>query len=877
MIKNIGVIVENKNIIIDGYSIAKSLVQNETDHDGKGSDPIIKKFIDNIRAGISQYSPEKALVLMPPSGVFKDAQNNAIHRIISKLGISQITVDDNTVGPTISYLTRLMAGEGQIVISSSSLSVAQCIGEDVSYHKFGEPNEISTSDFKKMTGIGPDKIPELIAMIGDKDLNISGIIGSGTAVDWIKKYGSVQGISDNSGLLSRGMRDLFVESFEKINDQLRKSTFDSNDYNAVQCEIELTSRLKIDTNALYREYIDNKLFDWLPDELREKYTPKTNFDSDTTYTHFIKSESELIGFSQEIEKTKSCSIYIDEGVMGGASISIKQGESWFIPFDDKELSSGKEFIKDLLEREDVKKVTHGGRDLYLWALKNNCTINTLLSDSAILAYCIDTRESEKSITYLSKTHLNMDIRGGNSVKRTPENIEMVAGINGEISDAIWQVNRHLYKSATNDGVARVVFEKIERPLIGTLARMDYEGILLDIDNLKLLKKNMNSSLKEIENKINTICGGREINIGSPDQVSEFLYDILKLPKLKMTEKGKASTSEEALLMLSEKHDAPALIIEHRKTSKLLSSYVLSLLNKANKETGRVHTKMMQNVAVTSRLSSREPNLQAIPIKSQEGKKIRQSFISDDNNYLLAADYSQVELRVLAHLSGDLGLIEAFNRGDDIHRATAATVFGVKPEDVTGEQRRSVKSINFGLIYGLSSYGLSQKLGVSKVEAQAYIDKYFETYPMVKVFLDKTLDQARKNGFVTTISGRKILTPNINSSSNSVRASAERSAVNAPMQGSASDIIKLAMIKLESELIKNNLNAKILLQVHDELVIEVSKQDVRKVHDMTKDVMENILKLNVPLIVDADIGKNWEQSHSLDKENDKIEETVTFDA
>jgi DNA polymerase-1 len=869
--------VEKKNIIIDGYSIAKSLVQNESDHDGKGSDPVIKKFIDNIRAAISRYSPERALVLMPPSDVFKDAQNNAIHRIISKLGISQITVDDNTVGPTISYLTRLLAGEGQLVISSSSLAVAQCIGEGVSFHKFGEANELSLSDFKDITGISAKKIPELIAMIGDKDLNIPGIIGSGTAIDWIKKYGSIQGISDNSESLARGMRFLFTESFDKINEQLIKSRFDSNDYNAVQSEIELTSRLKIDTGALYREYVDNKLFDWLPEELREKYTPKTNFDSETTYTHFIKTESELINFKQEMEKTKSCSVYIDEGVMGGVSISIKQGESWFIPFDNKILSSGKDFAKDLLERKDIKKVSHGGRDLYLWALKNNGEINSLMSDSAILAYCIDTRESERSISDLSKKHLNMEIRGGNSIKRTPENIDIVAGINGEISDAIWQVNRNLYKSASNDGVARVVFEKIERPLIGTLARMDYEGILLDVNNLEFLKINMSSRLKYIENKINSICGGREINISSPDQVSEFLYDILKLPKLKMTEKGKASTSEEALLMLSENHEAPALIIEHRKTSKLLSSYVSSLLNKVNKDTGRVHTKMMQNVAVTSRLSSREPNLQAIPIKSQDGKKIRQSFISPENKYLLAADYSQVELRILAHLSGDFGLIAAFNRGDDIHRATAAKVFGVKHEDVTGEQRRSVKSINFGLIYGLSSHGLSKKLNVSKIEAQAYIDKYFETYPMVKTFLEKTLQDARKNGYVTTISGRKILTPNINSNSKQIRASAERSAINAPMQGSASDIIKLAMIKLESEFIKNNLDAKILLQVHDELVIEVSKQDVRKVNDMTKDIMENIIKLNVPLIVDTDIGHNWEQSHSLDKENDTEEDYLKLGA
>lgn len=874
----------SKSIIIDGFSIANHLISIKQSKDGKSFDPLVKDFIEHIRGQVTKHNPSKAIIAMPPVGVMQDYPYAAIQRIISALGLRQVTVEQSSVGPTISVLARQLAGEGQcVVVSGRSLSLSQLLSPDVFFQRFGDDNLLDEERLSQMIGLSSKQIPDLIAMIGDQDMALPSLIGSNTAISWLRNHGSLQGIMDNADQLPRAMRNELTKHAAEMQDRLFKASFANNEYEAIDIDLNSIDRQRIDSNNLYREYIDNKLFDWLPDDLRQKYTPKTSMGSETTYTKIVNNSSMMGDLMEKIELKKSCSVVINDRKPEGMAVSFQEGESWYIPLDSSFSSNwGMEAAKHILESEKIRKVTHNARDIYLWSLKRNIENNAILSDSAVLAYTIDSNESEKSLSELTQSHLNLAIRRDSQIyskskkKNSDEDMQSIAGFNGEKADAMWRLNRCLYKKATEDGAARLVFEKYERPLIGVLARMEDKGFRIDTGSLNEIGASMGARISEIIEKIKSVSGVY-VNLNTPAKVADLLYEVLKLPILKRTGKGKPSTSEEALLLLSEKHEVPKLIMEYRSLSKLSSTYVDGLTNKVNSYTGRVHSTFMQNVAITGRLSNRDPNLQNIPIRSEQGRKIRRAFIPDNSDkYILAADYSQVELRILAHLSGDPGLVKAFNQGMDIHRATAADVFGVKPEDVTGEQRRSVKSINFGIVYGLSAHGLAKKLDVSVSEAKGYIQKYFDKYPGVKAFLDNTIKQAKKNGYVTTISGRKIYTPNINSEIKSLRASAERAAQNYPMQGSASDIIKLAMIEVEKELKKAGLGADMLLQVHDELVFEVEKSDVKQTHDIVKRVMESVVSLSVPLTVEADIGKNWEQSHSIDAKEHEEDLDVVLD-
>jgi len=438
-------------------------------------------------------------------------------------------------------------------------------------------------------------------------------------------------------------------------------------------------------------------------------------------------------------------------------------------------------------------------------------------------------------------------------------IEQAAPYAAEDAEVTLRLHQELWPRLEGEQQQEKLFREIEMPLLEVLSRVERNGVAIDVAMLQQQGQELAKSIMDIEQEAFREAGD-QFNLSSPKQIQAILYEQQGLPVLKKTPKGQPSTAEGVLQELAQDYRLPQLILQHRSMSKLKSTYTDKLPQQINSRTGRVHTSYHQAVAVTGRLSSSDPNLQNIPIRTKEGRRIRQAFVAGDGNILVAADYSQIELRIMAHLSGDSGLLTAFREGMDVHSATAAEVFAVNPEQVSIEQRRSAKAINFGLIYGMSAFGLAKQLGISRGAAQNYVDLYFDRYPGVKQYMDKTQEKAREQGYVETLFGRRLYLPEINSKNGQRRQYAERTAINAPMQGTAADIIKRAMISVDNVLLEQDLSAKMIMQVHDELVFEVETDKLGQLVSMVRKKMESAAVLDVPLIVDVDSGPNWDDAH-----------------
>jgi DNA polymerase-1 len=450
-------------------------------------------------------------------------------------------------------------------------------------------------------------------------------------------------------------------------------------------------------------------------------------------------------------------------------------------------------------------------------------------------------------------------KGAKQIGFNQVSIETAAEYSAEDADVTLQLHRHLWAELCKIPTLRTLYETIEQPLVPVLLRMEHHGVLIDRKMLQTQSQELAKRMLEVVGLANKEAGG-PFNIDSPKQLQEILFSKLQLPVLRKTPTGQPSTAEDVLEELAESYALPKLVMEYRGLAKLKSTYTDTLPDQINARTGRVHTSYHQAVAATGRLSSTDPNLQNIPIRTPEGRRIRQAFIAPPGHKLVAADYSQIELRIMAHLSGDAGLLQAFAADKDIHQATAGEVFGMPLAEVTSDQRRSAKAINFGLIYGMSAFGLAKQLGIDRGSAQKYVDLYFERYPGVKEFMDRTRRQAKAAGYVETVYGRRLYLPDINSKDRARQQYAERSAINAPMQGTAADIIKRAMIDVDRWLLADKVPARIIMQVHDELVLEVEVSAIDTVTDELRKRMSSAAELRVPLKVDAGIGDNWDEAH-----------------
>jgi DNA polymerase-1 len=753
-------------------------------------------------------------------------------------------------------------------------------------------------------GIPPNLIVDYLTLVGDPVDNVPGVakVGPTTAVKWLKHYGSLDNIIAHAG-----------EIKGKVGENLRAALPQlptSRELLIIKCDVPLAvsvtdlKRRSPELETLREWYTRLEFKGWLA-ELDRHVTSDKNNNPPVTYRDVLMSreagrrerptaqslqhatyrtlfsEAELEVWLTKLEQSPLICMSVQTGTVDymqaeivGLSFALPE-EAVYIPLGHIYADAPRQLpLNEVLERlrpllEDAARPKLGHDLKYAMCVLHNhgITLAGLRYDSMLESYVLDstaTRHDLDSLAYkyLGGRRSNFEEFAGKGAKQLSYNqipIEQAAAHAAEDATLTLRLHETLWPRITALPGLHKLFTEIEMPLAVVLARMQLNGVRIDAAMLHRQSQELAARLQELERQAHDVAG-QPFNLGSPLQIQEILYDKMGLPVLQKTPKGQPSTAEAVLQELALDYALPKLILEHRALSKLKSTYTDTLPEQINPRTGRVHTWYHQAVAATGRLSSSDPNLQNIPIRTQEGRRIRQAFVAASGYKILAADYSQIELRIMAHLSGDTGLIRAFAEAADIHQITAAEVFGVPLAEVSTEQRRSAKAINFGLIYGMSSFGLARQLGVDRAAAQDYIDRYFRRYPGVQAFMDSTRIQARKLGYVETLFGRRLYLPEINVSNAQRRQYAERTAINAPMQGTAADIIKLAMLSVQAWLDREALDAKMIMQVHDELVFEVAEQALEQAKEHIRRLMSEVAKLSVPLVVDIGLGNNWDEAH-----------------
>jgi DNA polymerase I len=728
---------------------------------------------------------------------------------------------------------------------------------------------------KEIYGVEPDKVTDIMALMGDATDNIPGVkgIGEKSAIELMGEFGSLEGLYKNiDKVKSAAKKKILTEGKESAYLSKELATVDIDvpieiDFKELEMkepdqarllelykELEFKSLLKelTPTKKLKSEYIlvdDEKAFNALIDGL--KRSKEFVFDTETTSEDPVLAKLAGISFSWK----EGAAYYV--GVSEGAGQEKKL---------DVESVIGR--VKDIFEDDSIKKTGQNVKYDYIVLANYGVHVKGIIFDTMVASYLLNPSKPNHGLDDISFEYLNHKMttpiqdligKGKSAITMDRVDVKKVSDYSCEDSDVTFRLKTILEKDVSQKGLDELLYN-VEMPLVEVLAEMEMNGVSIDKEYLADLSKEMNGKLIKLTKKIYELAG-EEFNINSPKQLSVILFEKMKLPVIRRTKTG-ISTDEEVLTKLALSHPLPEKLLEYRELSKLKSTYVDSLPDLINPATNRVHTSYNQTVTATGRLSSSGPNLQNIPIRTEEGKRIRKAFIaSDKNNILLSADYSQIELRILAHLSGDKNLIKAFEEGSDIHAYTASLVFGVKEGDVTSDMRSMAKTVNFGIIYGMSPYGLSQSLKIDVNKAKEFIDSYFERYPEVKFYLEGLIEEARQNGFVTTLLGRRRYIPEINSSDMRMRQFAERTAINTPIQGSAADIIKVAMISIHERLAKKKMATKMIMQVHDELVFDVPKDELEEVCRIVKDGMENVIKLKVPVEAHVEVGKNWLEQKS----------------
>ena len=730
------------------------------------------------------------------------------------------------------------------------------------------------------------QVIDFLAMKGDSVDNIPGLPGVGdkTAKKFIKQFGSIEGLLENTSELKGKIKEKIEQNKELGILSKKLATiitdvpieFEVDDFKLKVNKLEKTKKIFEDlefrrlTNSLETIFVNNKTN--TEKDLEEKISDdKTNYNpgfgqfnlfeavnnNETKYEidvihQFVESEMSLKLFFGKLEKQKEVSYNLStdevqnsDTILKSVSFSWHNNISYVVRNDFKKFDL---ILKTFFENKSISKISNDLKNDIKILGKKNIKILGNIFDIKLAHYLINPDISHDLIS-ISNNYLNISVR-----KKLKELF------NYEISTLAFRLKPLLKKDLETYKQLKL-YNEIEIPLLKTLAEMEIEGINLDVKFLKQLSQKTTGELEKITKKIFEISG-EEFNISSPKQLGEILFDKMKISsKPKKTKTGQYSTSEEVLTELATKNEVVKLVLDFRSISKLLNTYIDSLPKQLHKTTNRIHTEYVQTVASTGRLSSINPNLQNIPIRTPRGKEIRKAFIAKNKDYfLMAADYSQIELRIIASLSDEQNMITAFKNKEDIHSSTAAAVFNVPISKVTKEQRSNAKVVNFGIIYGVSAFGLSNQTELNRKESKELIDRYFEKYPMLKKYMNDQISFARSNGFVETILGRRRYLKNINSQNSVVRSAAERNAINAPIQGSAADIIKIAMINIQKELSSKNLKSKMLLQVHDELVFDVFKPELNEIIELTKNQMEQAYKISVPLTVDLNYGLNWLEAH-----------------
>lgn len=823
------------------------------------------------------YSPYKANRSAMPAELIE--QVTPIQEVIRALGIPLLVEQGVEADDVIGTLAKQAEQQGMsVLISTGDKDFAQLVNEQITLVNTMTDSVLNPQTVVDKFGVPPHLIVDYLTLMGDTIDNIPGVpqVGPKTAVKWLLEYGNLDNIIANAdkitGKVGENLRNC-LEQFP-LAKQLASIKLDVL---LPLSPADLTRKSPNTTKliALYREFEFknwlNALLEKNPEKTAEKPDYETIF-SEEKFHHCLEQLNMAKIFAFDTETTSlNC---IDAKIVG-LSFAIVPQKAFYIPlahdYENAPLQLNREKVlhalKPILENPEIKKIGHNIKyDMNVLA-NYDMHLRGIAYDTMLESYIIDSTSNSHGMDALALKYLGWrtisyeDVAGKGAKQITFDQvqIEPAAQYAAEDADVTLQLHHYFWPIYLKEPKLKHVFEEIEIPLIPVLATMEKNGVLIDAKKLEKQSEELEKRLTELADETFQMAQG-EFNMNSPKQLQEILYTRLKLPILQKTPTGQPSTAEAVLQELAHDYALPKLIIEYRGLNKLISTYTRRLPEQIHPLTQRIHTSYNQTGAATGRLSSSDPNLQNIPIRTQEGRRIRQAFIAPKGYQLISADYSQIELRIMAHISDDPALLKAFEQNIDVHKATAAEVLGIPLEQVTSEERRSAKAINFGLIYGMSAFGLAKQLGIDRNAAQDYIVRYFARYPAVKNYMENTRAQAHAEGYVETLWGRRLYLPDINSSQIMRQKAAERTAINAPLQGSAADIIKRAMISLHAWLQQNkNVPAKMIMQVHDELVFEVADAYVTQMSDVIRTHMMQAAQLKVPLLVDVGAGENWDEA------------------
>jgi len=808
------------------------------------------------------------------------AQIEPLHQAIINLGLPLIAVDGVEADDVIGTLAMEAEKKNiKTLIATGDKDMAQLVTDNIHLIDTMKDIRMGPREVLEKFGILPERFIDYLTLAGDTSDNIPGVekVGPKTAIKWINEYGSLEGVIQNADQIKGKIGDNLNAALDQLD--LFKTLV------TIKCDVQTDSNF---SDLIIGESNEDLLYEQLSDlglhgliKQFDIQSPEKKPDVESNY-HTIRTKNELDELIELMKNapyisfdTETTSLDYMNAELVGVSIALKPNEAFYIPINhnyegvEKQLEEHfvLEALKPFLESDEIPKIGHNLKyDRHI--LQNlGIDLKGKLLDTMLFSYVNNSTITRHNLDAVSKRYLNInptsyeDVagKGAKQIPFSEVSIEVASEYASEDADISLKLYEHIEPLVQKETKLAKLYSEIEGPLIYTLGDIERNGVLIDSEKLNQQSKELEAKILELEQKVQK-SAGEDFNLGSPKQLQEILYEKLGLPVIKKTPKGQPSTAESVLQELSMDFPIVQDILSYRAISKLKSTYTDKLPKMVNSNTGRVHTSYHQAVTATGRLSSSDPNLQNIPIRSEEGRRIREAFIAPDGYKILAADYSQIELRIMAHLSRDQGLMDAFAKGQDIHQATAAEIFSTNIDEVTANQRRSAKAINFGLIYGMSAFGLSKQLQITRAEAQNYIEQYFDRYPQVKHYMDETKQSAKKMGYVETVFGRRLYLADIESSNYQRRQYAERSAINAPMQGTAADLIKMAMILLHQKIREESFEAKIIMQVHDELVIEVNENQSDELSEITTSVMSEISKLDVDLKVDADIGNNWDEAH-----------------
>ena len=856
--------------------IQKLLREEQPPHVAVVFDAPGKTFRDEL------YSDYKAN--RPPMPDELRSQIQPILDAVEAMGLPLLRVAGVEADDVIGTLCKRASAAGlNVLVSTGDKDLAQLVNDNVTLINTMNDSRLDRDGVKAKFDVFPEQIIDYLALVGDTSDNIPGVpkVGAKTAAKWLNLYDSADGIVENVDEIKGKVGDSLRDNVEQL--RLSQDLATIREDLDLDMSVDDLSPRAADTDRLrelYRHFELRSLLGQLDEENDQpvaavEHTEESDYETVLTWEAFDRwfakiDQAELTAFD-----TETTSINYMEAEIVGLSLSVTPNEAAYVPLahdypgapDQLKRNEVLQKLRGWLEDDNKKKVGHHLKyDAHILA-RYDIALAGMQYDSMLESYVLNsvaTRHDMDSVArqYLGRETIHYEDVAGKGARQLTFNqidLETAAPYAAEDADITLQLHQTLWAQLSEYPSLKSVYEDIEQPLVPILLEMEETGVLVDRKMLNTQSGELAKKMIELEAKAHKLAGG-PFNLGSPKQLQQILFEQQGLPVIRKTPKGQPSTAEDVLVELASDYELPAVIIDYRSVSKLKSTYTDKLPLQIAKSTGRIHTSYHQAIAATGRLSSTDPNLQNIPIRTAEGRRIRQAFIPPDGQVLLAADYSQIELRIMAHLSEDAGLVKAFADEQDVHRATAAEVFGMALDDVTDDQRRSAKAINFGLMYGMSAFGLAKQLGIARGEAQEYVNLYFDRDPGVKAYMDDIRAKASADGYVETVFGRRLYLPEINARNANRRQYAERTAINAPMQGSAADIIKKAMISVHQWLQDERPGARMIMQVHDELVFEVDKDNINPVRDRVIELMNSAATLSVPLQVDAGVGNNWDEAH-----------------